>query len=243
LDGNGEIRLVAGESFGEEYLLTDYPAQETVMALSNVSLIKLGKKHFLTQIKTPKITYTPHENLPNALNNGAVLLDVRSHFNFENNNLDGSTNIPLLSLRMRIAEIPKGKQIIVVCGNGKASEAAAFLLQKNGFDASVLKGGMGLEEADDVMGLAGVDGKQQDPVQIDRSISDTTGLNVEAQLAALKAENERLTQIKCDLEGKNAKLQTEKEQAEQRCQVLTQQLDRLKEILGRLTTLMGTLNR
>jgi rhodanese-related sulfurtransferase len=237
--GNGEIRLGAGESFGEEYLLTDYPTQETVTALSDVSLIKLEKKHFLTQIKTPTITYLPHDAMQDVQNKGAVLLDVRAPHHFENNRLNGSTNIPLLSLRSRLAEIPKDKQIIVVCGNGKASEAAAFLLHKGGFNASVLKGGMGLEETDDETVRAGAGSDQHDhalAVQSEQDVSDASGgLGLETQWAALKAENERLTQINKELAGNNAKLQAEKAQAEHRCQVMAQQLERLKEILGRLT--------
>jgi rhodanese-related sulfurtransferase len=243
LDSNSEIRLGAGESFGEEYLLTDYPAQETVTALSDVSLIKLEKKHFLTQIKAPKLTFISHEEMPNAINNGAVLLDVRPQHHYENNSLDNSANIPLLSLRMRIAEIPKEKQVIVVCAKGKASEAGAFLLQKSGFNVTVLKGGMGIEEADDEAEITDIDNNQQNTlpaVQPDndisgKNISDATDANFEDQIQSLKAENEKLTQLNHVLEEKNAKLQAEKEQAEQRCQSLNQQLERLKEILGRLT--------
>ena len=239
----GEIRLVAGESFGEEYLLTDKTAQETITALSDVSLIQLEKKHFLTQIKGPTLTYISHEDMPDALVNGAVMLDVRLQRDYENHNLDGSANIPLLSLRMRIAEIPREKQVIVACANGKASEAAAFLLVKNRFNATVLKGGMGIEEIDDETGISDIDDNRQDTLQggqpdndiSGKNISDSARANFEVQILSLKAENERLTQLNRDFEEKNAKLQSEKEQAEQRSQVLAQQLERLKEILNRFT--------
>lgn len=244
LGEGGEIRLGAGESFGEEYLITDCPAQETITALSEVSLIQLEKKHFLTQIKGPTLTFISREDMPDALRNGAVLLDVRPQRHYENNNLDDSANIPLLSLRLRIAEIPKGKQVIVVCANGKASEAGAFLLLKNRFNAYVLKGGMGIEESDAETGVTNPSINQQDTsplgqpnkVIVDKDDnSDKAAFRFEAQIETLKAENERLAQLNRDLEEKNAKLQSEKEQAERRGQVLAQQLERLKEILNRLT--------
>jgi rhodanese-related sulfurtransferase len=243
-EGNNEIRLGAGESFGDEYLLTDKAAQETITALSDVSLIQLEKKHFLTQIKAPTLTFISHEDMPDALGNGAVLLDVRPQGQYENHNLDGSANIPLLSLRMRMAEIPKEKQVIVVCANGKASEAAAFLLLKNRYNATVLKGGMGIEEPEDEAEITDIDDNQQQDIsqvgQVDNDVSDkpvasAEDVNFGNQSEALKAENKRLTQLNRDLEEKNAKLQSEKEQAENQCQILAQQLERLKEILNRFT--------
>ncbi len=235
----GKIRLGAGESFGEEYLITDYPAQETITALSDVSLIQLEKKQFLTLIKAPMEKFVEHGGLPNAIGNGAVLLDVRPHQHYESRHLDDSVNIPLLSLRMRIEECPSDKQIIVVCADGKASEAGAFLLLKDGFNAFVLKGGLGIDAPDMVAEITPHVENLQAPPDAEQAITENdpevSAFAIEAQLEALKAENERLTQCNHHLEEKAAKLQAEKEQAEEQCQLLTQQLERLKEILGRLT--------
>jgi rhodanese-related sulfurtransferase len=234
----GKIRLSAGESFGEEYLTTDYPSQETITALSDVSSVQLEKKHFSKQIKEPMLQFISHEELSDAISNGAVMLDVRSQREYESHHLDDSFNIPLLSLRMRIEECPKDKQIIVVCANGKASEAGAFLLVKDGFNAAVLKAGMGIEEADLVTELTQAD-EAQTMIQAGHPDNDSdSALSVfgfEAQIEALKAENERLRHCNSTLAEKAAKLLSEKEQAENQCQVLTQQLERLKEILNRLT--------
>jgi len=239
LADGGKTRLGAGESFGEEYLIADYPAQETITALSDVSLIQLEKKHFLTQIKEPILQFISHEDMPDAISNGAVLLDVRPQRDYESQHLDDSVNIPLLSLRMRIEECPRGKQIIVVCANGKASEAGAFLLLKDRFNAAVLKGGMGIEEPHLSAEITHPADNTQAIFQSDQPDKDeSSGISVfglEAQIEALKAENERLIHCNSDLEEKTAKLQSEKEQAENQCQVLTQQLERLKEILNRLT--------
>jgi rhodanese-related sulfurtransferase len=243
LDEESELKLGVGDSFGEEYLLTDHPARETVTALTDVSLIQLEKKHFLTQIKTPTVQFITHEAMPEALRNGSVLLDVRLPNQYEDQALDDSANIPLMSLRMRLSEIPKDKQVIVVCANGKASEAAAFLLIKNKCNAVVLKGGMGIEEPDDEAETPDVADNQQDILQVeqpdkdipDKNDSDATDINFENEQEALKAENENLKQLNRDLEAQNVKLNAEKEQAEKQCQVLTQQLERLKEILSRLT--------
>jgi rhodanese-related sulfurtransferase len=239
LDEEFELRLNAGDSFGEEYLITDRPAQETITALTDISLIQLEKKHFITQIKTPSIQYVDHEAIPGVPGNGSVLLDVRLPHHFENQNLDGSANIPLLSLRLRLAEIPKDKQIIVVCEDGKASEAGAFLLNKYKCNAVVLKDGMGIEKPDDEPIAQETPEAQQVIVQpdnpSDKEISELSGEGINADIETLRSEYAKLAQRNRELEEKNAALQAEKEQAENQCQLLTQQLERLKEILGRLT--------
>jgi rhodanese-related sulfurtransferase len=237
LADGGKIRLSAGESFGEEYLTADYPSQETITALSDVSLIQLEKKHFSMQIKEPILQFISHEELPDAISNGAVLLDVRSQREYESHHFDDSFNIPLLSLRMRIEECPKDKQIVVVCANGKASEAGAFLLVKDGFNAFVLEAGMGIEEADQLIELTHPADHSHTISQAGQQEADSSIsiFGFEAQIEALKAENERLTHCNSALAEKAAKLQAEKEQAESQSQVLTQQLERLKEILNRLT--------
>lgn len=243
LDEESELKLGVGDSFGEEYLLTDHSANETIRALTDVSLIQLEKRHFLTQIKTPTVQFITHEAMPEALRNGSVLLDVRLPNQFEDQALADSANIPLMSLRMRLAEIPKDTQVIVVCANGKASEAAAFLLIKHKCKAVVLKGGMGIEEPDDEAEATDFADNQQGIVQVEqpdkdvphKNDLDTTDINIENELEALKAENENLKQLNRNFEAQNVKLNAEKEQAEKQCQVLTQQLERLKEILNRLT--------
>jgi CRP-like cAMP-binding protein len=234
-DGEDELKLGAGDSFGEEYLITDRPAKETVTAITDVSLIQLEKKHFLTQIASPSISYISPESSQEATANGAVLLDVRLPEHFENHALAESANIPLLAIRMRLEEIPKDKQIIVVCENGKKSEAAAFLLVKNKCNAVVLKGGMGIEEeATDNTEDSGLSEEHQETYQSNQDTENATADNGD-QLASLRSENARLAQQNRELEEKNATLQAEKERAETQCQNLTQQLERLKEILSRLT--------
>lgn len=235
LEEESDITLSPGDSFGEEYLITDRPAKEAVTALTDASLIQLEKKHFLTQIKHPSVRFITHDAMPEALENGAVLLDVRLADDFENQNLVGSANIPLLSLRTRLSEIPKDKQIIVVCENGKKSEAAAFLLVKGKCNAVVLEGGMGIEDTDVETSSADITEAQQAVSSLENASPNNTVVNPEADVESLKTENARLAQTIRELEEQNTKLRAEKEEAENQCQILTQQLERLKEILGRLT--------
>ena len=70
------------------------------------------------------------------------LLDVREDYEYEIANL-GGTLIPLNKVANRSAEIPKYKEVIVMCKMGGRSAKAIELLQEQGFENLVnLKGGI-----------------------------------------------------------------------------------------------------
>ena len=53
-----------------------------------------------------------------------------------------AVNIPLGELRARLDELPRDRQIDVVCRSGQRAYYAARILLQNGFDARVVAGGM-----------------------------------------------------------------------------------------------------
>lgn len=65
---------------------------------------------------------------------GAVLLDVRSPEEFATGAAPGAINIPVQSLGQRMTELEKSKEIVVYCRSGGRSATAARMLQANGFD-------------------------------------------------------------------------------------------------------------
>jgi NADPH-dependent 2,4-dienoyl-CoA reductase/sulfur reductase-like enzyme/rhodanese-related sulfurtransferase len=70
-----------------------------------------------------------------------VLLDVRNPEELENGFIKGSLNIPVDQLRQRLNELPKDKEIIVVCQVGLRGNVAYRQLVNNGFKAKNLIGG------------------------------------------------------------------------------------------------------
>jgi hydroxyacylglutathione hydrolase len=90
--------------------------------------------------------YTPGEiDERLALKGGIVLLDVRTEAERHAGSIRGSVHIPLASLRSRLKELEKfrDREIVCYCASGSRSASAALLLQKNGFRAGNLRGGMG----------------------------------------------------------------------------------------------------
>ncbi|HRF49568.1 MAG TPA: rhodanese-like domain-containing protein [Anaerolineales bacterium] len=71
-----------------------------------------------------------------------LLLDVREPYEFEAGHIAGATLIPLGSLPGRLSELPKDREILVVCRSGARSMTATRHLLSAGFKAVNLRGGM-----------------------------------------------------------------------------------------------------
>ncbi|PJI07975.1 MULTISPECIES: DsrE/DsrF/DrsH-like family protein [Clostridium] len=70
-----------------------------------------------------------------------LVIDVRTKIEYENGNVAGAVNIPVDSLRDRIDEIDKDKEIIVYCQVGLRGYIAQRILKQKGFKVKNLTGG------------------------------------------------------------------------------------------------------
>ena len=77
-----------------------------------------------------------------ALENGAVLLDVREKEEYAASRIEPSMLISLGELQSKIKEIPKNKFILTLCHHGMRSMSAAHFLESNGFQAASVRGGI-----------------------------------------------------------------------------------------------------
>ena len=70
------------------------------------------------------------------IDEGALVVDVRTPFEFHSGHLPGSKNIPLDTLSSKIDELKKlNKKIITVCRSGSRSATAKNMLVAAGIDA------------------------------------------------------------------------------------------------------------
>jgi NADPH-dependent 2,4-dienoyl-CoA reductase/sulfur reductase-like enzyme/rhodanese-related sulfurtransferase len=72
----------------------------------------------------------------------ALLLDVRMPAELAVEHAPGVVNIPLHELRGRLAELPRDREIHVICRSGQRAYYATRILLQNGFNACNLAGGM-----------------------------------------------------------------------------------------------------
>ena len=130
------------DAFGEDALLSGNPRNVTVRMKGKGQMLRLSKSNFIALVKEPVLQYVDFEEGQKKVTGGANWLDVRSVDEYEEGSIEGSVNIPFFSLRMKIPELRHDQLQVLVCANGRTSEAAAFLLLKFGFNALILKGGM-----------------------------------------------------------------------------------------------------
>ena len=134
--------LAAGDSFGEEALLSGAPRNATIAALGDGVLLRLAKTDFDRLLKEPALERLTAAETAARIKAGAALLDVRLESEFRRGGLRGSINIPLVQLRQRLGALEHVRRYVVVCDTGRRSAAAAFLLAERGFEVAVMGDGI-----------------------------------------------------------------------------------------------------
>jgi len=71
-----------------------------------------------------------------------LVLDVRQPEEFRTGHIVSAKLIPLGELKRRINELPKDKEIAVICASGNRSRSATKILLRAGYNAINVKGGM-----------------------------------------------------------------------------------------------------
>jgi rhodanese-related sulfurtransferase len=70
------------------------------------------------------------------------LLDVREPVELAVEQVPGAVNIPLGQLRGRLGDLPRDREILVICRSGQRAYYATRMLLQNGFNARNISGGM-----------------------------------------------------------------------------------------------------
>ncbi|MDY6981366.1 MAG: cyclic nucleotide-binding domain-containing protein, partial [Pseudomonadota bacterium] len=141
----GEIPLATleeGDGFGEEALITNGRRNASVSMLEDGILMRLKKEDFLSYLAEPLITRLSEQDTAAKLDNGALLIDVRSHEEFNRQHAEGSVNIPLSMLRLKLDGLNPNREYVLASADGTQSAAAAFLLTQHGFECGILDGGL-----------------------------------------------------------------------------------------------------
>ena len=73
---------------------------------------------------------------------GVFVLDVRTQEEWDEYHAPNATLIPLEQLQARISEVPKGREILVVCRSGNRSQEGRDILLAAGYNATSMTGGL-----------------------------------------------------------------------------------------------------
>jgi rhodanese-related sulfurtransferase len=89
---------------------------------------------------------TPEQAIA-ALDAGAVLLDVREDFEWAAGHAPQAVHIPMWQIGDRVDELPTDATIVCICHVGARSAAVADALNRGGWTAVNVEGGMEAWEA------------------------------------------------------------------------------------------------
>ena len=217
-------------------------------ALTEMILLRIDKEKFITLIKNPALRFVDFLTLQQEMDDRALMLDVRPADEYKKGFLEGSINAPFFSLRMQVKTLNRKRKIYVICEDGKTSEAAAFLLIRNKFDAVILQGGMQAVPSEAISNTAafavddGVesisaqsepipDGEAVGALPSAQSAADvSSGQQSESQISDQQALQEMCKQLKAE----NTKLTQDKLALEKQYRALYKQTETLKSMLDKL---------
>jgi len=101
----------------------------------------------MLQMLKKLLGFGPDVNFKELVQNGAVIIDVRTKAEYQGGHIKNAINIPLNTLSSQIATIKKGKPVITCCASGMRSASAKSILKSAGFTEVYNGGGwMGLQD-------------------------------------------------------------------------------------------------
>lgn len=78
--------------------------------------------------------FVPKVNFPELINDGAVIIDVRTKKEYQGGHIKRSTNIPLDTLSNHLSSLKdKNQPIITCCASGMRSASAKRILKAKGY--------------------------------------------------------------------------------------------------------------
>jgi CRP-like cAMP-binding protein len=141
-DGIKLAELGVGDTFGEEALIAEAKRNATVTMVTDGSLMRLNKNDFRELMNEPLLQWVTSERAREIVASGGRWLDVRLPSEFQNMSIEGSVNIPLYFIRLKLSTLDPKIPYVVYCDTGRRSSAAAYILVERGFEAYVLSGGL-----------------------------------------------------------------------------------------------------
>ncbi|HTY99630.1 MAG TPA: cyclic nucleotide-binding domain-containing protein [Rhodocyclaceae bacterium] len=143
--GGAEVELAelrAGETFGEDALVTDTTRNASVTMKTDGVLLQLDKADFIELLREPLLQRLSPAEADRRIAAGATWVDVRFAAEFQHDGLPGAISVPVNELRDAMGMFDPKKEYIVYCQTGRRSSAAAFLLSQRGIRAYLLDGGL-----------------------------------------------------------------------------------------------------
>lgn len=135
--------LSAGDSFGEESLLSGLTRNADIRMITDGELLRLDKEDFDRVVRpemAPGITLNQARRA--IREQGARWIDCRFEPEFESTHLEQAIHLSSDEIRLRVGSLEADRMYIVYCDTGRRSAAATFLLRERNINAFQLTGGL-----------------------------------------------------------------------------------------------------
>jgi CRP-like cAMP-binding protein len=126
------------DAFGEEAILSGAPRNASIKMLTRGLLMRLSKADFEELLVPPLVHQVVPQEALAKIQQGAVLVDVRSVEEYQHHRLVRSINLPLFILRAKLANLDPDATYIVYCETGLRSSAACFIMAQQGFNVLLM---------------------------------------------------------------------------------------------------------
>lgn len=105
-----------------------FPLALLLAAIAGCAIAGCGGGSSVPPVLGPPAPHVTGREARHLVAEGAVLVDVRSAFEYAMNHIDGAINIPVEELGSRTGELDPSAEIVVYCLSGHRSEQAAQIL-------------------------------------------------------------------------------------------------------------------
>lgn len=104
-----------------------------------VMVVGCSSKSEIGHITTEQLEQRMNQSNPDQ----TIFIDVREADEFQSGHIEGMRNMPLSTLNETYSQLPKDKEIVIICRSGNRSMQAAELLQDKGYSKVInVDGGM-----------------------------------------------------------------------------------------------------
>ena len=141
-EGTALATLQAGDSFGEEALISGGKRNATIVMQTDGVLMSLSRIDFLELLNEPLLKWISYAEGRELAVDGAIWIDVRLPAEYHMRHIQHSVNIPLPLLRTKLEKLDPGVRYLLYCDSGRRGAIAAYLLVQRGFDSFVLQGSL-----------------------------------------------------------------------------------------------------
>lgn len=206
--------LKLGDGFGEEALITGGKRNASITMLENGILMRLNKQDFMSLLAEPLIKKINQDEAQTKVAEGSLIIDVRAHDEFIKHRVEGSVNIPLTMLRVKLDGLNLERDYILLCDDATRSSAAAFLLAQHGLNCFVLDGGLNknnivVPDANLASKVPTTQTKESIAADRSRKAADEKAAKIQKEAATAKSQAEEIAKRQAQAEAAKRKADAE----------------------------------